>query len=162
MGSHFLKVNIRQYGDGNPGGTNVWKAGGAWWGILAILLDASKGLIPILLALNVGGVDGWWILPLSLAPSLGHVFSPFLNFRGGKALATTFGVWTALTYYLVPLAFGIALGFWIWLLKKDGWAILAGISTVLVILLVWNFDPVLVSTWVANGVILLWKYRDNF
>jgi hypothetical protein len=54
------------------------------------------------------------------------------------------------------------LGLWIWLLKKDGWAILSGILTVLIILLFWNFDPVLVSAWTVNGVILLWKYRDKF
>jgi glycerol-3-phosphate acyltransferase PlsY len=162
LGKLILKVDIRQYGDSNPGGTNVWKAGGRWWGMLAILLDGLKGLIPVSLALYIGGVEGWWILPLSLAPILGHVFSPFLNFRGGKALATTFGVWTALTLYLVPLIFGIALGFWIWFLKNEAWAILASISTVLAFLLLWNYDPVLVSIWVANGAILVWRYRDKF
>jgi glycerol-3-phosphate acyltransferase PlsY len=162
LGKLFLKVDIRQYGDGNPGGTNVWKAGGRWWGILAILLDGLKGLIPVSLALYLGGVEGWWIFPVSLAPILGHVFSPFMNFRGGKALATTFGVWTALTLYLVPMIFGIALGFWIWLLKNDGWAIVAGISSVLIFLLIWNFDPVLVGIWVANGTILVWRYSDKF
>lgn len=162
LGKLFLKVDIRQYGDGNPGGTNVWKAGGKWWGILAILLDGLKGLIPVILALYLGGIEGWWIFPVSLAPILGHVFSPLMNFRGGKALATTFGVWTGLTLYLVPMIFGIALGFWIWLLKNDGWAILVGISSVLVFLLIWNFDPVLVSIWVANGTILVWRYSDKF
>ncbi len=157
----FLKVDIRQYGDGNPGGTNVWKAGGRWWGLFAILLDGLKGLIPVSLALYLGGVDGWWVFPVSLAPIFGHVYSPFLNFRGGKALATTFGVWTALTLYLVPMIFGIALGFWIWLLKKEGWAILAGLSSVLVFLLIWNFDPILVSIWVANSMILVWRYSDK-
>lgn len=162
LGKLVLKVDIRQYGDGNPGGTNVWKAGGKWWGILAILLDGLKGLIPVILALYLGGIEGWWIFPVSLAPILGHVFSPLMNFRGGKALATTFGVWTGLTLYLVPMIFGIALGFWIWLLKNDGWAILVGISSVLVFLLIWNFDPVLVSIWVANGTILVWRYSDKF
>jgi acyl-phosphate glycerol 3-phosphate acyltransferase len=111
----FLEVDIRQFGDGNPGGTNVWKAGGPRWGITAILLDGLKGLIPVSLALYQGEVSGWWVFPVSLAPIMGHVFSPFLNFRGGKALATTFGVWTALTLYQVPIVFGISLGFWIWL-----------------------------------------------
>lgn len=161
LGKLFLKVDIRQYGDGNPGGTNVWKAGGRWWGILAILLDGFKGLIPVSLAIYSGGVEGWWIFPVSLAPILGHVFSPIMKFRGGKALATTFGVWTALTLYLVPMIFGIALGLWLWILKKEGWAILAGLSSVLVFLLFLNFDPILVSTWVANSAILIWRYSAN-
>lgn len=162
LGKLFLKVDIRQFGDRNPGGTNVWKAGGGWWGMTAILLDGFKGLIPVALALYVGGIDGWWVFPVSLAPILGHIFSPFLNFRGGKALATTFGVWTALTLYFVPLIFGVALGIWMWLLKNDGWAILAGIICVLIGFLLWNFDPVLVSIWVVNGAILVWRYSDKF
>jgi acyl-phosphate glycerol 3-phosphate acyltransferase len=160
LGNLVLKVDIRQYGDGNPGGVNVWKAGGPRWGILAILLDGLKGFLPVALAVYLGGVDGWWLFLVSLAPVLGHVFSPFLNFRGGKALATTFGVWTALTLYVVPIAFGISLGLWIWLLKNDGWAILAGVFTVLVFLLVGGFDQVLVGTWIANGGILTWRYSE--
>ena len=162
LGKLFLKVDIRQYGDGNPGGVNVWKAGGPQWGLLAILLDGMKGLIPVALALYLGEVDGWWVFPISIAPVLGHVFSPFLNFRGGKALATTFGVWTALTLYQVPMLFGISLGFWIWLLKNDAWAVLTGVSIVLVFLLVWNFDLVLVCTWITNSALLVWKYSDEF
>jgi acyl-phosphate glycerol 3-phosphate acyltransferase len=160
LGNLVLKVDIRQYGDGNPGGVNVWKAGGPRWGILAILLDGLKGFLPVALAVYLGGVDGWWLFLVSLAPVLGHVFSPFLTFRGGKALATTFGVWTALTLYVVPIAFGISLGLWIWLLKNDGWAILAGVFTVLVFLLVGGFDQVLVGTWIANGGILTWRYSE--
>jgi hypothetical protein len=46
-------------------------------------------------------------------------------------------------------------------IEKNDWAILTGILTVLIILLFGNFDPVLMSDWTANGVILLWKYRDK-
>jgi glycerol-3-phosphate acyltransferase PlsY len=161
LGELFLRVDIRNLGDGNPGAANVWKAGGSFWGLTAILLDGFKGLIPVSLAYYQGGVDGWWILPLTIAPVLGHIFSPFLNFRGGKALATTFGVWTALTVYLVPAVFGLALGIWIWLLKNETWAMVAGVITVLIVLLLWHFDIVLVTTWIINAGLLIWKYRDN-
>lgn len=162
LGKLFLKIDIRNYGDGNPGGTNVWTAGGQWWGLTAIILDGLKGLVPVSLAYYLGGVENWWILPLSLAPTLGHIFSPFLNFRGGKALATTFGVWTALTVYIVPTIFGFALGLWIWLLKNEGWAMLAGVVSVLAFMIVLNYDLVFISTWIANGGILLWRYSDKF
>jgi glycerol-3-phosphate acyltransferase PlsY len=162
LGTLFLKLDIRNFGDGNPGGTNLWKAGGKWWGLSAILLDGFKGLIPVSMALYQGGVANWWIFPLSIAPILGHIFSPFLNFRGGKALATTFGVWTAITIYQVPIVFGTALGLWVWLLKNEGWAMLAGVISVLVFLLVWNFDLVLVFTWIANSALLVWRYSDKF
>lgn len=161
LGKLFLKLDIRMYGDGNPGGTNVWKAGGSWWGMAAILLDGLKGLIPLSLAFYVGGVEQWWVLPVSIAPVLGHIFSPFLNFRGGKALATTFGVWTAITLYQVPVVFGLSLGFWIWLLKNEGWAMLAGVLSTLVFLLMMQFDLVIITTWIANGIILIWRYSNK-
>jgi glycerol-3-phosphate acyltransferase PlsY len=161
LGKLILRVDIRNYGDGNPGAANVWKAGGSFWGLTAILLDGFKGLIPVSLAYYQGGVEGWWILPLAIAPVLGHIFSPFLNFSGGKALATTFGVWTALTVYLVPVAFGLALGFWIWLLKNEAWAMVAGVMSVLVVLLLWQFDIVLAATWIINAGLLVWKYSDK-
>jgi glycerol-3-phosphate acyltransferase PlsY len=162
IGRLFLKEDIRNYGDGNPGGTNVWAAGGRWWGLTAIIMDGLKGLVPVSLAYYQGGVAGWWILPLSLAPTLGHIFSPFLKFRGGKALATTFGVWTAITVYQVPIVFGVALGLWVWLLKNEGWAVVAAVASVLVFLVLWNFDQVFIFTWLANGGILVWRYADKF
>lgn len=159
LGRLVLKVDIRQYGDGNPGGTNVWKAGGPFWGLLAIILDGLKGLVPVALAYYTAGISGWWLLPICLAPLIGHAYTPFLNFRGGKSLATTFGVWTALTLYVVPVLFGISLGLAIWLLKAEVRAILAAVLVVLAYLLVAVQDPILVSIWVGNALLLLWRYR---
>ncbi|MFL7891927.1 MAG: glycerol-3-phosphate acyltransferase [Anaerolineales bacterium] len=162
LGKLFLKVDVRDYGDGNPGGTNLWKAGGIWWGLSAILLDGFKGLIPVSLAYYQGSVSQWWIFPLAVAPVLGHIFSPFLKFQGGKALATTFGVWTALSLYQVPIVFGASLGIWVWLFKNEGWAMLAGVISVLVFMIILNYDLVFISTWIANAGILLWRYSDKF
>jgi acyl phosphate:glycerol-3-phosphate acyltransferase len=159
LGKLVLKVDIRTIGDGNPGGTNVWKAGGPGWGLLAIILDGMKGLVPVALAYYQGGASGWWLLPICLAPIIGHAYTPFLNFKGGKSLATTFGVWTALTVYTVPLIFGAALGLGVWLLKREVRAILLAVLVVLVYLLVVVRDPVFVSIWVGNALLLLWRYR---
>ena len=162
VGRIFLKVDIREYGDGNPGATNVWRAGGKWWGLLAILLDGLKGLVPVALANYVAGLTGWVLVVVSLAPLLGHAYTPFLKFQGGKALATTFGVWTGLTLYQAPIVLGISLAFWLWLLRKEGWAILAGMLSLLVYLLVFQRDALLLAVWTGNLVILMWKYRDQF
>jgi glycerol-3-phosphate acyltransferase PlsY len=161
LGKIFLKVDIRTFGDGNPGGTNVWKAGGSFWGLTAILLDGFKGLIPVSLGYYQGDVNGWWLLPLSIAPVLGHMFTPFLNFQGGKALATTFGVWTAITLYQVPAVFGVALGVSIWRIKNESRAMLIGVICVFLFLLVFQFDLVLISTWIINAVLLVWRYGDR-
>ncbi len=161
LGKVFLNVDIRNFGDGNPGGTNVWKAGGARWGILAMILDGLKGLVPVALAYYWGNVNGIFLVFVSIAPLLGHIYTPFLNFQGGKALATTFGVWTALTLYEAPIVLGVAFGIWTWLLKTDGWVVLAGMLTLLVYLLVWHPDPVLIGVWIGNCIILLWRYRES-
>ena len=100
MGKLFAKRDIRAVGDGNPGGTNALKAGGLKAGVPAILLDIAKGFVPVYFARGFG-VAGWDLVPVAIAPVLGHAFSPFLKFHGGKALAATGGVWLAL---IGPLA----------------------------------------------------------
>src|SRR5512136_624311 len=91
----LARTDIRTVGDGNPGGTNALKAGGLKAGLPAILLDIFKGFLPVYLAQR-SGLAGWSLLPVCVAPVLGHAFSPFLRFRGGKALGATGGVWVAL------------------------------------------------------------------
>jgi glycerol-3-phosphate acyltransferase PlsY len=86
VGRLALRTDIRRYGDHNPGATNVGRAGGWQWGALALLLDMLKGALPVGLAWYWGGLAGWALLPVALAPVLGHGYSPFLGFRGGKAL----------------------------------------------------------------------------
>ncbi|KPK05115.1 MAG: hypothetical protein AMJ56_16395, partial [Anaerolineae bacterium SG8_19] len=49
LGRLVLGIDIRQFGDGNPGAANVWRAGGAKWGLTAVLLDFLKGAIPVAL-----------------------------------------------------------------------------------------------------------------
>jgi glycerol-3-phosphate acyltransferase PlsY len=90
------------------------------------------------------------------------MFTPFLNFHGGKALATSFGVWTALTLYMVPTVFGVALGISIWRIKNESLAMLMGVISVFLFLLVFHFDLVLLSTWIINAILLIWRYSDKF
>ena len=88
MGRLFANKDIRTVGDGNPGGANAIKAGGLKAGLPAILLDIGKGFLPVFLAQKYG-LTGWSLVPVCLAPILGHAFSPFLRFHGGKALGAT-------------------------------------------------------------------------
>ncbi len=154
--------NIRQYGDGNPGATNAWKAGGAFWGAAAVILDFGKGAIPILLANYVVGLTGYSLATVALAPILGHAYSPFLRFRGGKALAVTFGIWTGLTLWLVPTVLGISFAIWILILKNDGRAVLAGMFTILVLFLTISVDNAWYLVWFGNTLVLAWKYREKW
>src|SRR5512136_2017299 len=77
----LVKRDVRSVGDGNPGGTNAIKAGGVMVGLPVILLDIAKGYVPVFLAQKYG-LAGWSLVPVGLAPILGHAFSPFLRFHG--------------------------------------------------------------------------------
>lgn len=161
VGQLALRRDIRTYGDGNPGAANVFRAGNKKWGVLAILLDGFKGAIPVGIAHYLVGLDGWGLTAVALAPILGHAFSPFLRFRGGKALAVTFGVWLGLTLWWGPTALGLAFAFWLWLLTVEGWAVLAGMLTFLGVLLLVGAPPALLGAWLGNALILAWKHRTD-
>lgn len=154
--------NIRHYGDGNPGATNAWKAGGAFWGISAMILDFAKGAIPILIVNYIIELEGLSLAAVALAPILGHAYSPFLRFRGGKALAVTFGVWTGLTLWLAPTALGVSFALWLLILKNDGRAVLAGMLTLLILFILINADNAWLIVWLGNTLILAWKYRQKW
>jgi len=84
--------DIRKYGSGNVGGTNVIRTLGASWGIITIVIDVIKGFIPVLIAYIIYPEDLVLIAIVSVAAVLGHRFPIYIKFKGGKAIATTFGV----------------------------------------------------------------------
>ncbi|HET7088615.1 MAG TPA: glycerol-3-phosphate acyltransferase [Anaerolineae bacterium] len=84
-------VDIRAVGSKNPGAHNVMGHVGRGWGWLVTILDLLKGALPALLAKLVGLSD-WAIVAVGVAAMLGHITSPFLGFKGGKGVATGFGM----------------------------------------------------------------------
>jgi glycerol-3-phosphate acyltransferase PlsY len=86
-------VDVRTVGSGNVGATNASRVLGRKWGVVVLLLDAAKGVIPVLLFPQIAGRAGveWMSVACGLAAVLGHVFSPFLRFKGGKGVATSIG-----------------------------------------------------------------------
>lgn len=101
----FSKKDIRNYGEGNPGAANAFKAAGPYIGWAVLWLDFLKGALPVYFL--TGGATVWQIPMIAVAPVLGHAFSPFLRFSGGKAITTSFGIWTGLTLWQGPVAMGL-------------------------------------------------------
>ena len=83
-------VDVRQLGSGNVGATNVARAVGKWQGVLTLLADAMKGMLPAAIGLTMM-LPSAAIAALSAAAFLGHLYPIFLNFRGGKGVATALG-----------------------------------------------------------------------
>jgi len=86
----FAGVDVRQVGSGNVGATNVARAVGKWQGVLTLLADAMKGMLPAAIGLTMM-LPSAAIAALSAAAFLGHLYPIFLNFRGGKGVATALG-----------------------------------------------------------------------
>jgi acyl phosphate:glycerol-3-phosphate acyltransferase len=120
-------VNIRKQGSGNIGATNVSRILGRKWGKICFFLDISKGLIPVLLVLfylrAIGQVESGKmsliaqgaILLTGAACILGHIFSIFLRFRGGKGVSTWLGVLLGIwPYFTLTAAFVLAVWVAVW------------------------------------------------
>ena len=155
-------VDPRTVGDGNPGTFNVWKLAGWQVGVPVLVLDFSKGMVPAMLARQVWNWSGWALVAVIAAPVLGHAFSPFLRGRGGKGLATAFGVWTGLTLAEGPLILGAALTVGtLGLRLRDSWVVVLGLLALPGDLLVrgWPWEAFVV--WGITAVLLARGSRRN-
>lgn len=94
----FFDIDIREYGSGNPGATNTYRVLGPTWGTLVMIVDMMKGLAAVKLALLLPQYipnDTDFInlqIGLGLAAVIGHIFPIWADFRGGKGVATVFGM----------------------------------------------------------------------
>ena len=107
LGRAVLGVDVRTVGSGNIGATNVARAGGKKMGALVLLLDAAKAIVPILVArrLLAGAPSAEaWTVGVAVAAFLGHLFPPWLGFRGGKGVATGLGVFAVLAPWAALVA----------------------------------------------------------
>ncbi|MED5371790.1 MAG: glycerol-3-phosphate 1-O-acyltransferase PlsY [Myxococcota bacterium] len=149
-------VDVRRQGSGNIGATNVARVLGWRWGGLTLLLDVAKGVLPMLLA-------GWWgpawMVPVvGLVVVLGHCYSPYLDFQGGKGVATGAGVmlvisWKATLLALTCWALAYALS------KRSSVGALTAIAAIQVGL--WIFRPGFWAFGLLLGGLLLLRHRGN-
>jgi len=136
VGHKFLGKEIRGYGEGNPGGANVFRAGGRKSFALAVLLDIAKGVPLVYLAHAYWGFPDMVVVVVGLSAILGSAFSPFLGFKGGKSIAVTCGVLLALPHveiFLALLAFMLIAFLFI---EKDAWIVIAGFTGTLAYLVI--------------------------
>jgi glycerol-3-phosphate acyltransferase PlsY len=161
IGKLALRKDIRQVGDHNPGATNVMRAGGVAWYAIVLVLDITKGALPVGLAIYIAGMDGWSLIPIAMAPPLGHAFSPFLRFHGGKAVAASFGVWIGLTLWKIPLISLLLLSVFALLITPAGWAVMLTLAGMGLTIWLWLTDPVLIGVLLANAGLLIYTHRDD-
>jgi len=112
-------IDIRRHGSGNIGFTNVYRTVGPGWAVPVLVVDVLKGLLAVWLAAR------WGLVPAlaGLGAILGHVFTPWLRFRGGKGVATTIGVLIAVS----PLAGLAGIGVYLVILLTTGYISVASL-----------------------------------
>jgi len=151
--------DVREVGDGNPGAINAGRAGGWRAGVLVLVLDAAKGGLPVILARFVFALDSWALIPVVLSPVLGHAVSPWLRFRGGKGIAATFGVWSALTYWVVPTTLGGFMSAIMAVQSVNAWTVvMASVFTLIVLGLIHAETPLIVA-FALNLALLVFTHR---
>jgi acyl phosphate:glycerol-3-phosphate acyltransferase len=158
------RIDITQHGSGNIGATNVAREVGTLWGVLTLILDLLKGFLPVfLLSPHVSGAapsSDWNVAVVSLAALLGHQFSVFEKFRGGKGVATALGVYLAVSPVscLVALSIFVVVVF-VWDIISLA-SMISAASMPLLLSLMGSPRPVIAAAVVTAALIVL-KHRDN-
>ncbi len=117
-------IDLREHGSKNLGATNVYRVLGWKFAVPVGLFDVLKGSVPVALATRLASDPAWIPVLVGCMAVVGHVFSVFLRFRGGKGVATAAGVVLA----LAPLPLGISAVIWIGLLTTTGFVSVASMA----------------------------------
>ncbi len=164
----FFGIDIRDYGSGNAGATNTYRVLGAKWGTLVMIADMLKGVAATCLFLLLPHYlhDEWdrtnLMVGLGLAAVVGHIFPIWAGFRGGKGVATLFGMIVAIQ----PLVAVCCVGVFMLVLYLTRFvslsSILAGISFAVFILFIFNDDVTLYRVFsVAVALMIILTHQKN-
>lgn len=149
----------RTQGSNNPGATNVLRFGGKKAAAIALFGDTIKGVIPILIA-RLLDADNNTLMYVGFAAFIGHLYPVFFGFRGGKGVATAFGVFAALSWKV-----GLAVvGTWLLMAKIFKISSLSALTAaVLTPLYVWwlTDEPRWVGVTIIMTALLIWRHRSN-
>ena len=154
-------ADVRESGSGNIGATNVLRTTGPLAGILTLLLDAAKGWFAVWLADTLTHGDILWMSFTALAVLLGHVFSPYLKFKGGKAVASFLGAFG----YLTPLPVAVVTVIFVVVIARTRYLSLGSVSGAILypfacLIILHPEWPVLAAALAASALIL-WRHKGN-
>lgn len=152
-------IDIRATGSGNIGATNVYRTVGRKLGVITLVLDCLKGLVPVLAAQHFGLPEAW-IAGVGLAAFLGHIYTIFLKFKGGKGVATALGVFlgiSPLAVLFVLILFILVV--WKWRLISLGSITAAAAFPILTAAL--DRRPLVVAMTIIIAALVIFKHREN-
>ena len=157
----FYGIDIRQHGSGNPGATNVWRVVGKKPAAMTFAFDVIKGLLPVIIAKSYfTGSSGTVPIICGFCAVAGHIWTPFLNFKGGKGVATGFGVFLGLAP--VPVIFALAV-FCVFLYATKLVAIgsIAAALSLPVFLYLFKMPAKIIAIALVLAAIVVWRHKSN-
>jgi acyl phosphate:glycerol-3-phosphate acyltransferase len=158
----FRGIDLREHGSRNLGATNLYRVLGWRYAVPVGLLDAAKGLVPVLVFAPRVSSSELFALVCGLVAVVGHVFSVFVGFKGGKGVATAAGVMLGLT----PVALGVAVVVWAALVYLTGYVSVGSIAAaaifpLAVYLLEPPDQPAMLWLDIAVAAAIVWFHRGN-
>ena len=160
LAGRWLKgIDLRELGSGSTGATNVLRQVGKGPALVVFLIDVGKGAAAVLIARALGLGD--WIQVLAgLTALAGHIWPMWLNFKGGKAVATGFGMFLGLAWPVGLASFGVFL-LTLWLFRIVSLSsVLAAVSLPLLMICFSGIGSYILIALVAMGLVL-WRHRSN-
>ena len=162
IGKAFHGMDLREHGSGNLGATNAFRVLGAKSAVPVVIVDIAKGFVPTWLFAPLAGVGFGWTLGFGAAAIVGHMFSVWVGFKGGKGMATSAGVFLG----LAPWAVLVSLLLWVGLTFATGYVSVGSIAAAVAM-------PILVAVtphsggntllWFSLGLaaVVVWAHRAN-
>ena len=162
VGRAVYGVDLREKGSGNLGATNVFRVLGWRAAVPVVLVDVAKGWVPVGLLASVAGASFGWTLAFGAAAILGHMFSFWVGFRGGKGVATSAGVFLGLAPWAVLGSFLV----WAALTFSSGDVSLGSLGAAVILPVLIALTPHrggngLLTFSVALALFVLWAHRGN-
>jgi glycerol-3-phosphate acyltransferase PlsY len=155
----FGLADPRKYGSGNPGATNVLRSGNQGAALVTLVGDCAKGWLAVWAAARLG-FSPFDAALAGLAAFLGHVFSVFLRFNGGKGVATALGVLAGISGWIALTALGVWLAVAFLTRFSSAAALSAALVTPIAGLMVFGLDPV-VAVLAVVAALLIWRHAPN-
>ena len=154
-------IDLREHGSRNLGATNVFRTLGWKYAVPVGMIDVAKGAVPVLVFGKSAGAPPWLGVAVGMATVLGHMFSPYVRFRGGKGVATAAGMFLA----LAPVAIAVSVAVWAGVLWFSGYV---SVSSLIAALLfpIWTRltvpdAPYTFWASVALAALIVFSHRGN-
>ena len=166
IGNRFYHLDMREHGSGNLGATNVFRTLGTKAAVATLLLDAAKGAAAVGIAYAIFSASGesarqWGMIAATIAAILGHSYSPYIGFRGGKGVATAAGALLVLS----PAPWPFLLGTWIIIIVLSRLvslgSVIIAIEYPLLCAVFYPGDWLIIGFAAVASALVIWRHSSN-